>query len=220
MAPLGGFVVPTIPAEENAGGSAYDGRSPVRRPAFWCGALLILLGLAAAVFGPLLEIGVTKMLVILVVSAGTVEAFAGMLDRRAGGRTAAMDILLGLMSIGAGGLLSTPGWSSASALVYVITLWLLARGVVDIVGSIFMRSEIIQDARMIRAGLDILLGVLSWMALLVVPWWELLFDWPESTVGVIRTFAGLSVVAAGSFLVAESQVRQSPPSAASNFRSG
>ena len=203
-------------AQENASGSARDGRPQARRPAFWCGTLLILFGLSTAAFMAAQEIGDTKALVILLVSAGMVEAFAGILDHRAGGRTAAMDVLLGFLSIAAGALLSTPGWGSASSLVYLITIWLLARGLLDLIGSALMRSEIIQDARMIRAGVDILLGLLSGIALVVVPWWELLFGWPESSVGVIRTFAGLSVVAAGVFLIAESRVRRAEPVAAAD----
>jgi uncharacterized membrane protein HdeD (DUF308 family) len=193
-------------AQGTAGGSSRSDESPVRRPAFWCGALLIVLGLSAAGFMARQEIRDTNALVLLLVLAGTVEAFAGILDHRAGGRTASLDILLGLGSIAAGALLSTPGWGSASALVYLLTIWLLARGLLDLVGSALMRSEIIRDARLIRGGADLILGTLSAVALLVISWWEILFGWPESSVGMIRTFAGLSVVAAGAYLVTESRV--------------
>jgi uncharacterized membrane protein HdeD (DUF308 family) len=199
-------------AQENDSRSMRNRKSSIRRPAFWCGVLLILGGLSAAGLVPSREIGDTKTLVILLLSAGTGEALAGILDHRAGSRTASMDILLGLLSMMTGALLATPNWSSASSVVYLITMWLLARGLLDLVGSALMRDEIIQDGRMIRAGIDLLLGVVSWVAIVVVPWWELLFGWPESSVGVMRTFAGLSVVAAGGFLITASRAAIRPDS--------
>lgn len=195
-------------APRNADASVRKSQGSVRRPAFWCGLLLILFGFSAAGLMAGQEIGERKALIILLISAGLVEGFAGIIDHRAGGRTAAMDVLLGILSIAAGSLLLTPGWGSASSLVYLITIWLLVRGLVDLLGSALMRNAFIQDARMIRAAVDLALGLLSWVALMIVPWWELLFGWPESSVSVIGTLAGVSVVAAGAFLIVESRVQR------------
>ena len=192
--------------QRNASGPA--GRLPVRRPTFWCGSLLILFGASGAAFMASQNIGDVKAFVLVLISAGAVEAFAGILDHRAGGRTALMDIILGIASIAAGSLLMAPGWSSASSLANLIMVWLLARGLLDLVGSALMRSEIIQDARMIRASIDLVLGLLSLIALFIIPWLELLIGWPETSVGVIGAFAGLSVVATGAFLISESRVQE------------
>lgn len=42
-----------------------------------------------------------------------------------------------------------------------IIMWLLARGALDLVGWVSMQSEIIQDARLIRAEVDILSAAVS-----------------------------------------------------------
>lgn len=193
-------------ANGKTSGSTTESRQSGRGPALWCGVLLILFGLFAASPNIIWDIDDTSALVILLAFAGLVETFAGILDHRAGGRTAAMNVVLGLASVAVALLLLTPGWGSASSLVYLLTIWLLGRGLVDLLGSALMRSAIVGDARMMRASIDLFLGVLSWIMVLVVPWLELLIGWPESSTSVVRTLAGLSVVAAGVFLTVESRV--------------
>lgn len=196
--------MPVTPAPPSAN---FGRRHPsVRRPTLWCGALLVLLGTGALVIPALQPAADGRTLAMLLLAAGTIEGFAGILDHRAGGATALLDVVLGLLSIGAGTMLLAPGWASASYLFVVLALWMVVRGLSDLIGSAVMRNEIIQDARLMRGGVDLGLGAVSWIALAIVPWWELMFGWPESSVGVIGVFAGISVIATGAFLIAEAQV--------------
>lgn len=182
-----------------------DTARPARRPTTWCGAFLAVLGLAVAAIPLLRELRAPDLLIGLLISAGVVEMLAGAIDHHAGRVTAAMDVVLGLLSLAAGALLLLPGWDSAASLVIVITAWLVVRGLLDLVGSALMRNEIIQDARLVRSSIDLTLGILGWIALAVVPWWEILFGWPGFTISLIWTFAAASVIATGAFLVAESR---------------
>jgi hypothetical protein len=177
----------------------------VQRPTFWCGTLLVIFGVASVIGQGLQPAPDASIVVMLLLAAGVVEVLAGILDHRTGGVTASLDVVLGLLSIGAAFTLLAPGWDTASSLFVLLALWLIVRGLFDLIGSALMRDEIVQDARLMRSGVDLGLGAVSLIALAIVPWWEIMFGWPESSVAVIRVFAGISVIATGAFLIAESQ---------------
>jgi hypothetical protein len=178
-----------------------------RRPAFWFGLILILLGASAALLLPIGPGEAARGFALLLLGAGLIELASGALDHRAGRAAGLMDGVIGAVSIGFGTLLLLRGLESATSVHAIIFLWMVSRGVLDVAGAALMPGPLLQDVRIVRGGIDLLLGVVGWVALAIVPWWELLFGWPTDSLHALRLFAAASIVTTGLYLMSESRTR-------------
>lgn len=178
---------------------------PRNLPAFACGLTMIAVGAAvvampigspaeaASTFGYVLAVG------------GSLELLAALGGvGRSPRPCVAADALLGAVSLGAAFLLlwGVPGAAASAATA--VMMWLIARGVIDLLASAAMPSEHLQDGRLIRAGLDLTLGLLTAVALTIIPWWDLLFGWPGSSMDAIGLFVAASFAATGLYVMAAS----------------
>ena len=146
---------------------------------------------AASTFGYVLAVG------------GSLELLAALAGvGRSPRPCVAADALLGAVSLGGAFLLlwGVPGAAASAASAAM--MWLIARGVIDLLASAAMPSEHLQDGRLVRAGVDLTLGLVTAVALTVIPWWDLLFGWPGSSMRAIALFVAASFAATGLYVMA------------------
>lgn len=157
--------------------------------------LILLRGLCAVVFGLAALIWPNLTLVALVVLLGAylltdgVFAVIAGLTRHNGSRPWWLLLIEGAMGIAAGVLTFFSPGLTAIALLYLIAVWAIVTGLVEIISAIRLRADIKNE------GLLALSGVLS-MALGVV-----LVVWPEVTALALVWLLGAYAVVSGLLLI-------------------
>ncbi|WP_158702958.1 DUF308 domain-containing protein [Allosphingosinicella vermicomposti] len=183
------------------------GERPQRFVLLVCGLLMLGCGLAAIgveVVDPRAVIGTTGYLIL---AAGVIEIVAGIAQRRIEQIEGRLDIILGLISLGVGGYLIANMDGTAARLAGLLTLWLLLRGGLDLVAAFLTTDLFTEEGRILRASVDLVLGLISYIGLGTTAWWERFLGWPSTAATASFLFAGISLAAAGLFLTGISRPR-------------
>lgn len=126
---------------------------------FICGLLMIASGGLAAAIEPDALSSVATFVAWLLLASGSAE-LAASLRGRYSERT--VDMILGVLSLAAGAelVLMPPG--SGFSFAALVTTWLLARASAELLAGLLasFRDEMLAAARLARAGVDLLLGLL------------------------------------------------------------
>lgn len=151
-----------------------------------CGLTMIALGVTIAVMPTASRAEAASLLGYALAVAGSLELLAALSGIGRGPRASvAADALLGATSFG-GAFLLLWGVPAAASAATAVMIWLIARGVIDLLAPAAMPSELLQDGRLIRAGVDLTLGLLTLVALTIIPWWTYSSagpapPWPQSS---------------------------------------
>jgi uncharacterized membrane protein HdeD (DUF308 family) len=145
----------------------------------------------------------------LLAAAGTAEILAGFAHRRLVQIEGRLDVFLGLVSLAAGAALLLVESHTAARFAGFLTLWLLLRGGIDIVAAFLTSSLFAEEGRLIRASVDLVLGLVSYIGLGTTAWWEQIIGWPSTAASITFLFAGISLAVTGMFLIAISRARTS-----------
>ena len=107
------------------------------------------------------------------------------------------DVALGLLSLLAASILIVIGEISALSFTALLSAWLLARGATELVGGMAASDEIarVAAARLIRGGVDVVLGLMALIGSLASAFPAFLLDWPSTIVRTILLFIALSLMA-------------------------
>jgi uncharacterized membrane protein HdeD (DUF308 family) len=133
----------------------------------------------------------------MILAGGAAETIVGRFGEQAGrSRT---DIALGLISLAAAGLLALIPAGDAFLLSALLTLWLIARGLTELAGSVLAvdKSSAAALVRLARGTIDLLLGFAALVGSLTAVWGQAIFGWPAFIVRTILLFAAVSLMAAG-----------------------
>ena len=108
-----------------------------------------------------------------------------------------IDVVLGLVSIVAASLLLTAGETSALSLTMMLSAWLLARAVVELVGSWpgATASLGLVAIRLVRGIVDLVLGLLALIGALATVFPPFLLGWPWAVVRTVLLFVAISLMA-------------------------
>jgi uncharacterized membrane protein HdeD (DUF308 family) len=153
---------------------------------------------ALAFAAPVLEPPSAKgFAAIMIGIGGTADMAAGLFGVQV--ERSRTDIALGIISIAAAIVLAFIPASDAFLLTALLTLWLMARGLTELVGAALSvdKSEAAAAARLARGGIDLLLGLVALIGSLTTIWGQAIFGWPETIVRTILLFAAISLLAAG-----------------------
>jgi uncharacterized membrane protein HdeD (DUF308 family) len=135
--------------------------------------------------------------VVMIFTGGAAEAVAG----RFGVHVARdrVDIALGFLSLTAAIALSSIRDDDAFLLTALLTLWLVARGLAELIGGTLSaeRGNSAAAAWLARGAIDMLLGLLSLIGSLTTIWGQAIFGWPATIVRTILLFAAISLLVAG-----------------------
>jgi uncharacterized membrane protein HdeD (DUF308 family) len=106
-------------------------------------------------------------------------------------------VVLGLLSMGTGSLLILAGATSALSLTLMLSAWLLARAVVELVGGWAGAVECagLVTARLARGTVDLVLGLLALIGSLATAFPAFLLGWPWAVVRMILLFVAISLIA-------------------------
>jgi uncharacterized membrane protein HdeD (DUF308 family) len=168
---------------------------------FLCGLLMIASGVLAAVIEPEGPSAVASLVAWLLLASGAAELAAGVIGRHP---ERGVDMVLGFLSLAASAelILLPPG--SGLSFTALVTTWLLARASAELLAALpaFLRDEELAAARLARAGIDLLLGLLCLILSVTTGLVETLFGWPAISVRSVMLAAGASLIVAGSVHVA------------------
>ena len=168
---------------------------------FICGLLMIALGGLAAAIEPDALSSVATFVAWLLLASGAAELAASLTGRYS---ERAVDMILGTLSLAAGAelILMPPG--SGFSFTTLITTWLLARASAELLAGLLasLKDEVLAAARLARAGVDLLLGLLCLIFSGTTGLVETLFGWPAISVRWVMLAAGASLIAAGGVHVA------------------
>ena len=176
-----------------------------RRLLLLCGLLILLCGIGAVLSDAVVTRGVVHTTGYLLLAAGAAEIVAGFAHRRLERIEGRLDIILGLISLAVAAFLIFSSAHTASRFAGLLTLWLLLRGGVDILAAFVTRNFFVEEGRLLRASVDLVLGLVSYIGLGTTAWWERLLGWPSTAAAVTFLFAGISLCVAGLFLIAISR---------------
>lgn len=197
---------PPLPADP-----APNGVRPQRIVLLICGILMLGCGIATIGVETVEPRAVIETAGYLILAAGIIEIIAGIAHRRIVLLEGRLDILLGLISAGVGAFMITHTGGTAAKFAALLTLWLLVRGGLDMVAAFLTSDPFTEEGRLLRASADLVLGVVSYIGLVTTAWWERFLGWPSTAATASFLFAGISLSAAGLFLIGISRPRYAPP---------
>jgi len=180
---------------------------PQRLVLLICGVVLLACGAAAIVADVTDPRGVVHTTGYLLLAGGFAETIAGVAHRRLDQIEGRLDILLGLISLAIALYLIFSPPHTATRLAGLLTLWLLLRGGIDILAAFLTGNLVTEEGRLLRASVDLVLGVVSYIGLGTTAWWEKLMGWPATASVATFLFVGISMAAAGLFLIGISRAR-------------
>jgi hypothetical protein len=168
---------------------------------FLCGLVMIASGGLAAAIEPEGPAAIATFVAWLLLASGAAELAAGLTGHHS---ERAVDMVLGLLSLAAGAelILLPPG--SGFSFTALITTWLLARASAELLAALlaFFRDEELAAARLARAGVDLLLGLMCLILSMTTSLVDTLLGWPAVSVRSVMLATGASLIVAGSVHVA------------------
>ncbi|QPQ56043.1 DUF308 domain-containing protein [Allosphingosinicella flava] len=172
-----------------------------------CGLLILLCGAATIIVDAADPRDVVRKTGVLLLIAGGLEVIAGIAHRRFEQTEGRLDVILGIISLAvAAYFLLSPAYT-AVRFAGLLTLWLLSRGGIDMLAAFLTGDLFSEEGRLLRASVDLVLGLVSYIGLGTTAWWESLMGWPTTASHVTFLFAGVSLAAAGLFLIGISRPR-------------
>lgn len=183
---------------------------PQRLALLLCGLLMLLCGGITIIADAADPRDVVRTTGALLLIAGGLEIVAGIAHGRLEQTEGRLDIILGIISLAvAAYFLLSPAYTAAR-FAGLLTLWLLLRGGIDMLAAFLTRDLFSEEGRLLRASVDLVLGLVSYIGLGTTAWWERLLGWPSTAAHVTFLFAGVSLAAAGLFLIGISRPRYAP----------
>lgn len=180
---------------------------PQRLVLLLCGLSILICGIAAILLDAVDPRAAVHTTGYLILVAGLLEMVAGVAHGRLQRIEGRLDIILGLISVAvATYLLLSPAYTAAR-LAGLLTLWLLSRGGIDMIAAFLTGDLFAEEGRLLRASVDLVLGLVSYIGLGTTAWWERLLGWPATAAAATFLFAGISLAAAGLFLIGISRAR-------------
>ncbi|HEY6917453.1 MAG TPA: DUF308 domain-containing protein [Allosphingosinicella sp.] len=170
-----------------------------------CGLVVLACGIGAIISDAAVTRGIVRTTGYLLLVAGAAEILAGFAHRRLERTEGRLDIILGLISLAVASFLILSPAHTASRFAGLLTLWLLLRGGIDILAAFLTRDFFIEEGRLLRASVDMVLGLVSYIGLSTTAWWERLLGWPSTAAAVTFLLAGISLSVSGLFLIAISR---------------
>jgi len=194
--------------QSRAASTGENGTRPHRQILLFCGLVILGCGAATIIFDSAEPRGLVRTTGYLVLAAGLAEVIGGIAHKRLEQVEGRLDILLGLISLAvASYLLFSPAYTAAR-FAGLLTLWLMLRGGIDILAAFLTSDWFTEEGRLLRASVDLVLGLVSYIGLGTTAWWETLLGWPSTAAAVTFLFVGISLAAAGLYLIGISRARE------------
>lgn len=178
-----------------------DPYRPQRRLLLLCGILILLCGAITIIVDAADPRAVVRTTGLLLAVTGGLEIMAGMAHRRFEQTEGRLDIILGIATLAVAAYLLFSPASTAARFAGLLTLWLIFRGGMDMLAAFLTRDLFSEEGRLLRAAVDLVLGLVSYIGLVTTVWWERLLGWPASAAHVTFLFVGISLAASGLFLI-------------------
>ena len=159
-----------------------------------CGMLMALSSVLALIV-PLAEPGTAKGVAAgMIFAGGVAEIAAGLFGVQVErGRT---DLVLGLLSVALASLLAVSGAIGALSFLFLLGVWLFARGAIELLGGLAAETvAAVAAARLVRGWMDILLGLVALIGSLAAAFPLLLLSWPVTIVRSALLFVAASLLA-------------------------
>ena len=106
------------------------------------------------------------------------------------------EVVLGLLSILTGAWLVLGSPDTALSLTFLLAMWLLARGIADLLGGAFAARHERRSAmvRFLRSLLELMLGTFALIVSMTTAWWPF---WPTFTVQAVVLLVAPGLAASG-----------------------
>lgn len=159
-----------------------------------CGLLMILAAIAVALKQPADSRQTIVVTGYALLASGIAEiaiGLAGFITVRS-----RQEVVLGLLSILTAASLILGSPDSALSLTFLLAMWLLARGIADLLGGAFAARHARRSAmaRFLRSLLELVLGSFALIVSLTTAWWPF---WPTFTVQTVVLLVAAGLAASG-----------------------
>ena len=138
----------------------------------------------------------------MILAGGTAEMLVGLFGAHV--ERGWTDVGLGLLSLAAASVLFVATDLSALSFAWLLSVWLLARGATELIGGLASARAIVLvgTARLMRATVDLTLGLLALIGALAAAFPAFLLDWPSAVLRMILLYVAISLIASAAVHVA------------------